>query len=199
MMSAGAIAIPQILRLSGIGPSDKVKKHLKELPGIGENPQDHLAIGIMYNVPTADCFISSKESLFSILVNSGCIDDSGNVISSSDNKSGELPDLKIVPVHINYRDPPIPFEAGVFFLKVGLMLPASRGSMSLASENPLDRPTCDIHFLSDPADLAVMRKGIKLTKRIGEKMIWMPLSGNSKDHLPLWLYLSHSVRKRSPS
>lgn len=42
--------------------------------------------------------------------------------------------------------------------------------MSLASENPLDRPTCDLNFLSNPADFAVMRKGIKLAKRIDEKM-----------------------------
>ncbi|PPQ91911.1 hypothetical protein CVT25_001187 [Psilocybe cyanescens] len=122
----------------------------------------------MYQQPTS--FISSKESLLAILVNSGCIDDSGHDISSSDNESGELPDLKIVPVHINYRVPPIPFEAGVLSLKVGLMLPAYRGSMSLASENPFDRPTCALNFLSDPADFAVTRKGIKLTKRTGVKM-----------------------------
>lgn len=50
------------------------------------------------------------------------------------------------------------------------MRPASRGTVSLASENRFDRPTCDLAFLTAPTDLAAMRKGIKLAKRIGERM-----------------------------
>lgn len=151
-------------------------------------------MGIMYNVPTAESlhivqksrlraiielfrYIAFGEGLFlapvtqlSILVNSSCIDDSGLIIPSNPTDPTRLPDLELLPIHFNYSDPPIPFEAGVFSLKVGLMRPASRGSVSLASNNPLDRPACDLAFLSDPTDFAVMRKGIKLAKRIGEKM-----------------------------
>ncbi|KAG6870346.1 hypothetical protein C0995_013634, partial [Termitomyces sp. Mi166 len=204
ILCAGAIATPQILLLSGIGPSHQVKKPLKkELPGVGENllkeyfsllKQDHLAMGIMYNVPTRESlhivqksrlraivelfrYTALGEGLFlapvtqlSILVNSALIDDSGNIISTNDTESIGLPDLEIMPIHFNYSDPPIPFDDGVFSLKVGLMRPASRGSVTLASEDPLDRPACDLAFLSDPADYAVMRKGIKLAKRIGERM-----------------------------
>ncbi|KAF8904068.1 hypothetical protein CPB84DRAFT_1898066 [Gymnopilus junonius] len=195
ILCAGAIATPQILLLSGIGPSDKVKKPLKkELPAVGENLQDHMAMGIMYNVPTAESlhivqksrlraiaeilrYIAFGKGLFlspvtqlSILVNSNLIDDSGHVIASKPTDPAELPDLELMPIHFNYSDPPIPFKDGVFSLKVGLMRPASRGTVSLASASPLDRPACDLAFLSDPADFAVMRKGIKLAKRIGEKM-----------------------------
>jgi choline dehydrogenase len=171
-------------------------------------------MGIMYNVPTAESlhiiqksrlraivelfrYIAFGEGLFlapvaqlSILINSGCIDDSGHIVSSKATESSELPDLELLPIHFNYSDPPIPFEDGVFSLKVGLMRPASRGSISLASENPLDRPTCDLAFLSDPADLAVMRKGIKFAKRVGEKMrergmnlkdLYMPESESDAD------------------
>ncbi|KAG6901239.1 hypothetical protein C0995_014753, partial [Termitomyces sp. Mi166 len=147
----------------GIGPSHQVKKPLKkELPDVGENLQDHLAMGIVYNVPTRESlyiiqksrlraivelfrYIALGEGLFlapvtqlSILVNSVLIDDSGN-ISINDTESIGLPDLEIMPIHFNYSDTPIPFDDGVFSLKVGLMRPASRGSVTLASEGPLDR------------------------------------------------------------
>ncbi|KXN86109.1 Oxygen-dependent choline dehydrogenase [Leucoagaricus sp. SymC.cos] len=198
ILCAGAIATPQILLLSGIGPSNKVKKPLKkELLAVGENlvnRQDHLGMGIMYNVPTADSlhiiqksrlraivelfrYIAFGEGLFlapvsqiSIHVDSNRINDSGHIIPSKPTDPIRPPDLEVLPIHFNYSDPPIPFEDGVFSLKVGLMRPASRGSVSLASENPFDRPTCDLAFLTDPADFIVMRKGIKFAKRIGEKM-----------------------------
>ncbi|KAG6895951.1 hypothetical protein C0992_011340 [Termitomyces sp. T32_za158] len=192
ILCAGAIATPQILLLSGVGPINKVKKPVKKaLAGVGENLQDHLAMGIMYSVPTADSlhiiqksrlralielfrYITFGQGLLlapvtqlSILVNSAQIDDSGHIIPLT---TSGLPDLELMPIHFNYSDPPIPFEAGVFSLKVGLMRPASRGSVSIASESPLERPACDLAFLSDPSDYAVMRKGIKLAKRICEKM-----------------------------
>ncbi|KAG6871964.1 hypothetical protein C0995_014452 [Termitomyces sp. Mi166 len=213
ILCAGAIATPQILLLSGVGPKNKVKQPLKkELPGVGANLQDHLGMGIMYNVPTGDSlhivqksrlraiielfrYVAFGEGLFlapvtqlSILVNSAHIDDSGNVIAQ---ESIGIPDLELMPIHFNYSDPPIPFENGVFSLKVGLMRPASRGSVTLASDNPLERPVCDLAFLSNTADYAVMRKGIKLAKRIGEKMrerganlkdLYMPES-ESNEHL----------------
>ncbi|KAG5337474.1 hypothetical protein C0989_009587 [Termitomyces sp. Mn162] len=198
--------------VNGIGPKDKVKQPLKkDLPGVGENLQDHLGMGIMYSVPNGDSlhvvqksrfrgimelfrYIAFGEGLFlapvtqlSILVDSTRIDDSGNIIPQ---ESLALPDLELMPIHFNYSDPPIAFDNGIFSLKVGLMRPASRGSVTLASENPLERPACDLAFLSDPADYVVMRKGIKLAKRIGEKMrerganlkdLYMPESESDED------------------
>ncbi|KAJ7683030.1 alcohol oxidase [Mycena rosella] len=195
ILCAGAIATPQILLLSGIGPKDKVKQPLMaELPGVGQNLQDHMAMGIMYGVPTDQSlhiiqtsrlraivelfrYIAFGEGLFlspvtqlSILVDSNLIDESGHILPRTDTEPANLPDLELMPVHFNYSDPPIPIEAGVLSLKVGLMRPRSRGTVALASDDPLHRPACDLAFLTDPADLAVMRKGIRLAKRIGEKM-----------------------------
>ncbi|KAH0582284.1 hypothetical protein H2248_011922 [Termitomyces sp. 'cryptogamus'] len=53
---------------------------------------------------------------------------------------------------------------------VVLLRPASRGTVSLASEDPLECPACDLGYFTDPADYDVMCKRIKFTKRIGEKM-----------------------------
>lgn len=153
-----------------------------------------MATGIMYNVPTAESlhiiqkspwraifelfrYIAFGEGLFlapvaqlSILVNSAQIDDLGHVIPSNSTDPAGLPDLEIKPIHFNITEPPIPHKEGVLSIMVVLMRPSSRGSVSLASEDPLERPACDLAYLRDPADYLVMRKGIKLAKRIGEKM-----------------------------
>ncbi|KAJ6462375.1 alcohol oxidase [Mycena vitilis] len=225
IMCAGAIATPQILLQSGIGPRENVQKPLKkELSGVGQNLQDHMAIGIMYSVPTDQSlhivqssrlramlelfrYIAFGDGLFlspvtqlSILVDSTVIDERGHIIRQDGTKLDRLPDLELMPIHFNYSDPPIPIEAGVFTLKVGLMRPQSRGSVTVASSGSLERPACDLAFLSNPADYIVMRKGIKLAKRIGEKMrelgaplkdLYMPDSETDSD---LDAFVQKSVR-----
>jgi choline dehydrogenase-like flavoprotein len=51
ILSAGALATPQILLLSGIGPREELDKHhipvIADLP-VGKNLQDHLALGMCY-------------------------------------------------------------------------------------------------------------------------------------------------------
>ncbi|WP_345544387.1 GMC family oxidoreductase, partial [Streptomyces chitinivorans] len=57
ILSAGAIGSPQLLQLSGIGPADLLKAHdipvVLDLPGVGENLQDHLQIRSVYKIQGA--------------------------------------------------------------------------------------------------------------------------------------------------
>ncbi|KAG6826121.1 hypothetical protein H0H87_007862 [Tephrocybe sp. NHM501043] len=215
ILCAGSIANPQILLLSGVGARHKVKQPLKrELAGVGESLQDHMSTGIMYNVPKAESlhilqqspsraileifrYIAFGEGLFlspvtqlSILVDSAQIDDSGHVIPNKSTNPSRLPDIEIQPIHWNISDPPVPHKEGVLSLMVVLMRPASRGTVSLASADPLERPACDLGYFTDPVDYTVMRKGLKLAKRIGEKMrqhgakitdLYMPKSESDAD------------------
>ena len=54
ILAAGAIGSPQLLQLSGIGPGELLREHgievRHELPGVGENLQDHLQIRLAYKV-----------------------------------------------------------------------------------------------------------------------------------------------------
>lgn len=49
VLSAGAINSPHLLMLSGIGPANKIReagvKIVKHVPGVGQNLQDHIAMG----------------------------------------------------------------------------------------------------------------------------------------------------------
>lgn len=55
ILSGGAYNSPQLLKLSGIGPSEELKKHnipvLVDLPGVGTNLQDHMEIGTIHELP----------------------------------------------------------------------------------------------------------------------------------------------------
>ncbi|KAG6827733.1 hypothetical protein H0H92_010611 [Tricholoma furcatifolium] len=195
ILCAGAIANPQILLLSGVGPKDEVKQPLKrELAGVGRNLQDHMSTGLIYNVSVSESlhlmetkplraalelfrYVAFGEGLFlpyvtqlSILVNSAQIDDSGHFTPANAPDNLELPDIEIQPIHWNISEPPLPHKEGALSLMVVIMRPNSRGTVSLASEDPLARPTCNLAYYSDPADFAIMRKGLKLAKRIGDKM-----------------------------
>lgn len=60
IISAGAVHSPQILQLSGIGPAALLKsvgiKPVVDLPGVGQNLQDHLVLSVSYNCRITPCF-----------------------------------------------------------------------------------------------------------------------------------------------
>ncbi len=68
ILSAGAIGSPQILQLSGVGPAALSQAHgidvVKDLPGVGENLQDHLQIRAVYKVQNAKTLNTLANSLF---------------------------------------------------------------------------------------------------------------------------------------
>lgn len=50
IISAGAIHSPQLLKLSGVGPTTELQNHsipvMIDLPGVGTNLQDHILVGV---------------------------------------------------------------------------------------------------------------------------------------------------------
>ena len=68
ILSAGAIGTPQILQLSGVGPAALSQAHgigvVRDLPGVGENLQDHLQIRAVYKVQNAQTLNTLANSLF---------------------------------------------------------------------------------------------------------------------------------------
>ncbi|KAJ3545086.1 hypothetical protein NM688_g5665 [Phlebia brevispora] len=58
ILCAGAIATPQLLMLSGVGPEDHLQQHripvVKSLPGVGSHLQDHPSVSVVYKAPIQD-------------------------------------------------------------------------------------------------------------------------------------------------
>ncbi|KAJ7450259.1 alcohol oxidase [Mycena galericulata] len=81
-----------------------------------------------------------------------------------------LPDIEIMPIAFNTTDTELPVGTGVFSFLSVLLRPQSRGTVRLQSTDPLVPPKCELGFLTEPADRAVVRKGVRISRRIAERM-----------------------------
>jgi len=180
IVSSGAIGSPKLMLQSGIGPADHLRqvgvavKH--DLPGVGENMQDHLDLFVIAEC-TGDHTYDGVAKLHRTLV-AGLqylLLRSGPVASSLFETGGFWyadPDA---------RSPDIQFhlglgsgiEAGVEKLKnAGVTLnsaylhPRSRGTVRLASSDPLAAPLIDPNYWSDPHDRKMSLEGLKIAREI---------------------------------
>ena len=180
VLSAGVINSPQILKLSGIGPASELAKHsisiIKDLPGVGENLQDHPDVIIR-------CLDKSKSSLTTVpkpsilkflskfyRKNHNLIftpTDAGGFIKSD--PSIKVPDLQLqfaaVRMYPHGRKPLTPSRAG-FVLHVCHMRPKSRGRITLQSNNPFDPPLIQANYFDDNTELEALVKGVKVGRDI---------------------------------
>lgn len=183
ILSGGAFGSPQLLMLSGIGPGAELSRHgvqvLHDLPGVGQNLQDHPDFIWSYKT-------NFREGIGISL--SGGVDlvreimrwrrDSTGLVSTPGAEAGafirsdpalERPDLQlhfvvgIVDEHARKLHPGFGYSCHVCILR-----PHSRGEVGLSSHDPLSPPRIDPRFLSDERDMALMLKGAKMTRAIME-------------------------------
>ncbi len=176
IISAGAINSPQLLMLSGIGCS----KHLKslnipvliDLPGVGQNLQDHLFVPIAYKC-TKPITLANLEKPYNLLkyllLKKGAltsnIAEAGGFLKTSENLDNVNLQLHFVPgCFINHgfshRQ-----EHG-FTLCPTLLYPQSKGKIILRSKNPLEPPVIQPNFLAKQQDLEILLAGVKISRKI---------------------------------
>ncbi|KAH9938978.1 alcohol oxidase [Epithele typhae] len=90
------------------------------------------------------------------------------------------PDIEMMLLTNNCADVDTPKGVGVFTLAVALVRPRSEGAVRLATANPRVRPAVDLGYLSDPADYAPLRSGIRLALRGGA-------SASNDEALDAWI------------
>lgn len=99
ILAAGAFQSPKILELSGIGNSELLKSHgielVKNLPGVGENLQDHLICGISYkavdSINTLDALARQEPEAIGQAMQKYAIDRSGPLASTGIDAYAYLP------------------------------------------------------------------------------------------------------------
>ncbi len=182
IVAAGAINSPQILMLSGIGPAEELRRHGIEvacdLPGVGENLQDHQDVMMCFSSPRHTLYGLSWRALPWMLASpfkylfqrkgpwtTNTVESGGFVRS----RPGlEQPDLQIIlgPEYMN-QNRSIPLGHG-FSFHVSLLQPNSRGRVSLASADPAASPRLQGAFLSDAEgeDLEGLVRGVKIVRRL---------------------------------
>ena len=167
---------PQLLMLSGIGPAKHLEQHgikvAHELPGVGENLQDHLFLPVAYESKRA-VSLANAESLSSVLnyllfrrgMLTSCVAEAGAFLRTRPDLPA--PDLQyhFGPVwYLNHgfdRPPGHGFSIGPTLIR-----PTSRGRLRLRSNFPMDPPLIDPNYLSQQSEVDTLIFGIKLARRI---------------------------------
>jgi choline dehydrogenase len=186
ILCAGALNSPQLLMLSGIGPaqaiSEKGIEPLVDLPGVGQNLQDHPIAMALYKAAVEIGFnrdIRLDRLVLNFLrwrlTGTGPLSQSPMSIQGflRSGEEQERPDLQFQIVHSGYdarpwfpgwRKPPMAmFSCGAILLD-----PESRGEVALASPDPLKLPQVQFNFISAEGDRARLRRGFRFIRTFFE-------------------------------
>ena len=185
---AGAIGSPHLLMLSGIGPGEHLRQFdidvKLDLPGVGQSLQDHLGgMPIVRTIKESEKYQLQRNQFTESVeeferTGEGALTsmhlDVGGFLRA--NPGDEYPKLQMVfTPGIGERYRHLPGDAKVYFGGY-VCKPASKGSVSLASSNPLDRPLIDPDYLSDPADMDLSIEFLKRNLEIAQSSIFEEIS-----------------------
>jgi choline dehydrogenase len=187
VISAGAIGTPQILELSGIGQSERITElgiePVQELPGVGENLQDHLQLRLIYKISHGRTLNVDYQSLLKRacmgveygLFRRGPLTMAPSQLGIFARSAPEYatPNVQfhVQPLSLDkFGDPLHDFPA--FTMSVCNLRPTSRGSVHTVSRELDIQPSIQPNYLSTEADRRVAIESIHLARRIaGAKAI----------------------------
>lgn len=180
LLSAGSIGSPHILQLSGIGNNETLSaagiETQHELPGVGENLQDHLEFYFQYQCkkpltlnsklgPLSKLAIGVRWILFKTGLGATNHFESCGFIRSKEGV--EWPDLQyhFLPAAIRY-DGKSAFEGHGFQLHIGHNKPKSRGWVKAKSSDPFTSPQIQFNYLQHQDDIEAFRACVRLSREI---------------------------------
>jgi choline dehydrogenase len=188
ILCGGAINSPQLLQLSGVGPSEVLQNHgipvVQKSSQVGRNLQDHLGSDNYYRatVPTLNQqlrpflgkvkvalqYALSRTGPLSLSLNQG-----GGFIRL--NETANTPDLQLYFSPVSYIRAPVgvrpllnpdPFPG--FLMGFNPCKPTSVGHLQICSPDPLAKPEMHPNYLDTEYDLRMMVAGTKLMRRIAQ-------------------------------
>lgn len=191
VIAASAINSPKLLMLSGIGPGAHLARHgigvIADRPGVGQNLQDHLELYIQM-ASLQPITLYKHWNLFSKALigaqwqftKSG-LGASNQFESAAFIRSGpgvEYPDIQyhFLPIAVRY-DGKVAAEGHGFQAHVGPMRSASRGAVTLASNDPKAAPDILFNYMSQPQDWEDFRTCIRLTREVFAQAAFTPFAG----------------------
>jgi choline dehydrogenase len=177
ILSGGAVNSPQLLLLSGIGPADHIQDQgitlQHELPGVGQNLQDHLDICTLNEISeplSYDQMNQVTAGIRYLLTRSGPV--SSNVAEAggfivSKHATDDRPDIQMhfVPALLDDHGRNTLPGHGMTIHACNLR-PTSRGEIRLASADPMQNATIQANYLSTPYDQMMMIECAKLAREI---------------------------------
>ena len=180
LVCSGAIASPQLLQRSGVGPAALLRDLdipvVHDLPGVGANLQDHLELYLQYackqpvsiypatkwwNQPA----IGAQWLFLGKGLGASNQFEAGGFIRTRPEFAWPNIQFHFLPVAINYNGSNAVSEHG-FQAHVGSMRSPSRGRVQLKSKDPRQHPSILFNYMSSEQDWQEFRDGIRLTREI---------------------------------
>jgi choline dehydrogenase len=198
ILSAGPIVTPKLLELSGVGNGELLSRLgipvVHDLPGVGENLQDHLQTRINYRINrpvTVNDLMNNPlrgaaALLKWLLTRRGLLStSSANCIAQLHSAPDEpIPDIKVQLTLYSAKDRYAnkmddknssnhdPFS-GIGFGQIQLY-PESRGSVHIQSSNPSEDPAMDPNYLGHPRDVEVTMRAMRIMREIASQPALAP-------------------------
>jgi choline dehydrogenase-like flavoprotein len=183
LLSTGAVATPQLLQLSGVGPGDLLQAHgipvVHDLKGVGENLQDHLQLRPIYKIRGArtlnqDYYSLWRKAMMGLeyaLFRSGPLAMAPSHVGAFTRSAPEraTPNLQfhVQPLSLDkFGEAPHRFPA--MTVSVCNLRPESRGTVRIKSPDPFDPPAIAPNYLAASEDRRVAVEALRLTRRIVE-------------------------------
>jgi len=180
ILCGGAFNSPQLLQLSGVGNATELAALdvdvVADLPGVGENLQDHLEVYVQYGsklpvsvAPALKWRNRPKVALQWALARSGPGAsnhfEAGGFVRSND--SVRYPNLMFhfLPIAIRY-DGTAPAGGHGYQVHIGPMYSDSRGTVKITTSNPLAKPALRFNYLSTDTDRREWTEAIAIARRI---------------------------------
>jgi len=180
ILCAGSINTPQLLKLSGVGPARELAgcgiEVVHELPGVGENLQDHLEFYFQVACREPVTLYSEMTLLRRALIGMRWILTKKGLGASNHFETGgfirsragvRYPDIQFhfLPLAVNYDGSALAREHG-FQAHVGPMRSRSTGWVRLRSDEAREPPRICFNYMSRPEDWEEMRACVRLTREI---------------------------------
>ena len=186
ILAGGAINSPQLLQLSGVGPASLLRKHgievVADLPGVGENLQDHFATATTCRLKPGTLSINEltrgaallKQAAKYLFTRTGllAISPAHIAVFCRSREGLAYPDLQFHILPATFDVDELVQQKMVLEKQPGLTLaayqmrPESRGTVRIKSPDPATYPAITPNYLSDPLDEEVTVAGIRWARRI---------------------------------
>lgn len=184
ILSAGAINTPRLMMLSGIGPEAELRRHgiavLHDLPGVGQNLQDHIEISLIYQLNGPHSYDKYKKLHWKALAGLDYLLFRGGPAASNLIEGGAFwwadraqkqPDVQyfmVVGAGIEEGVDAVPGGNGCT-INLGQIRPRSRGEVRLTSADPSALPRVIPNYFGDPYDLEAITDGTMLALEVMEQ------------------------------
>jgi len=162
ILCSGAVASPQILMLSGVGPKDQLEPLgipiVQHLPGVGQNMRDHPNLSVKF---------SARESLPDDTIGRRAVR-----LRYTAEGSSTPNDMILSPSSLNTVIPE--GEDPTHTIGCGLYLAKGSGELRLTSADPQGKPQMDYRYLQDPWDRQRLREAVRLAVQLLEDSAFGP-------------------------